>query len=110
MSIVLDKMCPGCGNHRLERQCTCVGPVETVTVYTESEVQRMIEAAQPKWIPVLERLPEQSGYILAVKGKNLPVIGMYYAETGELSCSGEGEFYILRNHLTHWMPLPEAPK
>jgi hypothetical protein len=66
-----------------------------------------------KWIPVTERLPE--GECLAVSMLTGPAYKeMLIGYVGEASnwdtgyeCESDGE--ILPN-VTHWMPLPEAPK
>lgn len=66
-----------------------------------------------RWIPCSERLPEQTGYYLVcdstaefdnIKGRqdvSKYVIGRH-----------GGHWYgaIRREHITHWMPLPELPK
>lgn len=65
------------------------------------------EAAQPKWISVKEKLPENDdNYLVFTSDRNDAVIATYY---------GDGEWleYDLTNLIplvTHWMPLPEPPK
>lgn len=66
-----------------------------------------------KWIPVTERLPERNddGTVNAVLVTNGAVQHIayfakdifYFTENGEMK---EPMFY----KVTHWMPLPEAPK
>lgn len=64
-------------------------------------------AAQPKWISVKEKLPENDyNYLVFTSDRNDAVIATYY---------GDGEWleYDSTNLIplvTHWMPLPEPPK
>jgi hypothetical protein len=64
------------------------------------------EAGKPKWIPVTERLPEAGKCVLI------------YSEKGKVA---EGQYTVTQDwaqfrwsatkvKVTHWMPLPEAPK
>lgn len=65
-----------------------------------------LEAAQPKWISVDERLPESESIAVGKYGDML--IGTVYFKGGmEYWCENEHE--ILYN-VTHWMSLPEKPK
>lgn len=81
--------------------------------------------AEPKWIPVTERLPEVvDSYIVVVKCKydwdKEYEIGVDVATYDPYSDNpyidgcwntyndwNEGQQYL---HVTHWMPLPEPPK
>ena len=57
----------------------------------------------PRWIPVTERLPEVSGNCLCYcKGK---IRILKYWRTGE-----SFEYCGKPMPVTHWMPIPEAPK
>ncbi len=67
-----------------------------------------------KWIPVTERLPDLSGDYLTNTRVRCPSIGciddlvdisIYEKSTGRwIALDGD------KVHVTHWMPLPEAPK
>lgn len=63
-----------------------------------------------EWIPVSERLPEDSGYYLVVyrdkyNGSISIAFDMY------VKCkAGEWWENDFMRDVTHWMPLPEAPK
>lgn len=62
-----------------------------------------------KWIPVTERLPEEDGYYLCnVRSFAFP--GSFYMATLKYYKGGfiDGHFYT--DDVTHWMPLPPAPK
>ena len=62
-----------------------------------------------KWIPVTERLPEEDGYYLCcVKSFSFP--GRTYINILHCDKNGFQEGHIYTDDVTHWMPLPEAPK
>ena len=66
-----------------------------------------LEAAQPKWISVDERLPDEPGEVLAcVYGR---ICIAWYSNRCFETPSGM-VFYPCENAVTHWMPLPETPK
>ena len=61
-----------------------------------------ISYRKQEWISVYERLPERNGRYLThcnIEGQSLVCI-LYYCKVGGFN---EGT-------VTHWMPLPEAPK
>lgn len=62
-----------------------------------------------KWIPVTERLPEGSQTVLAISPEyeEYQIGWLANSAEGGTVCIGDGiELY----GVTHWMPLPEAPK
>lgn len=67
-------------------------------------------AQQSEWISVEDRLPQVIGkYICCVKNKD----GNTWTITADYSPEMKtwfGQFGEVRNTVTHWMPLPEAPK
>ena len=56
-----------------------------------------------EWISVEERLPDKDGKYLAYYGRRGFIMLWYYHEL-------EGVFGFEHWDVTHWMPLPEAPK
>lgn len=76
------------------------------------EFQTMAEVIEKgmDWIPVEERLPGVSGnYICAVNDKH----GSVWTIPAEWSLEMKtwfGAFGEIKNKVTHWTPLPEAPK
>ena len=78
---------------------------------------QQLEAAQPKWISVEERLPDvvdesnfdkRTEYVLAMSEGGVFYVGRFYIYKYDESfefVSGYERFDI-----THWMPLPEPPK
>ena len=72
-----------------------------------TEKVAQLEAAQPKWISVEERLPENDdNYVVFTSDKNEAEIATYY---------GYGEWLThdltnLTRLVTHWMPLPSMPE
>ena len=68
-----------------------------------------VEATQPKWISVEERLPEKAGEVLIVVSRFVAV-AWYHPKTRCFE-SGSGLcWFVSENAVTHWMPLPEPPK
>ncbi len=61
-------------------------------------------AAEPDWIPVTERLPEEGERVLAWdKDFNESEVATYYAHDG-WGCDAS-----ISLNVTHWMPLPAPP-
>lgn len=59
---------------------------------------------QSEWISVEERLPEESGWYLA------NIITPFDLEFSSISHYSKGYGWDNPDTVTHWMPLPEAPK
>lgn len=74
-----------------------------------AEAINQLEAQQPRWISVKERLPEDDGYFLCNCNDGSPdVVCMYYGD-GEF-LTPEPELSNISHIITHWMPLPQPPK
>ncbi len=68
-----------------------------------------LEAQQPRWISVGERLPEDDGYFLCCRNDGSPdVVCMYYGDGDFLT--PEPELNNISHVITHWMPLPQSPE
>ena len=61
-----------------------------------------------KWIPVSERLPKYGRYLCNVK--SMAFRGAPYQAILKYENGGFIEDGIYTDFVTHWMPLPEAPK
>ena len=72
-----------------------------------NKTSKQLEAAQPKWISVEERLPEPDKNVLTLKNRKCVRIG-YYSEDCEEWVINDMVAYD--EDITHWMPLPKAPK
>ena len=59
----------------------------------------------PSWIPVTERLPEKSGEYLTYCGEFDGFCVIYYE-----ILKTKSKWRTNWKEVTHWMPLPEAPK
>ena len=97
-----------------------------------ADAYQQLEAAQPKWISVKERLPDDLEEVLILVKET-----EFYGQYKELSksyfcqyigCVDDGEWFTVWCHghryikdtakepcadkleVTHWMPLPEPPK
>ena len=95
--------CEGCpfeGVHRGDRECFNVATDELIEIASRQK-KELAALKQSEWISVEERLPEFYTYVLT-----------YDTVSGNVqidSVLSNGEFVIGYN-VTHWMPLPEAPK
>ena len=65
-------------------------------------------AAVPKWISVEERLPEIGKIVLVSDGDDIDAACRYKAFT--IPDEVETFFWDSVIEVTHWMPLPDAPK
>lgn len=88
------------------------------------EIERMVVAGTPKWIPVAERLPEEKCKCLVYKKHT--GLSALVSFTNDLESIDKydfqgqkrwGFFYYDSEYgfceslgVTHWMPLPEPPK
>ena len=89
------------------------------TIATDNKVGDKITPAEPmtncqQWIPVTERLPDLSGDYLTNTRVRFPSIGDV-DDLVEISIyeQSDGRWIALdggKVHVTHWMPLPDAPK
>ena len=96
------------------------------------ELAKRVESAQPKWISVEERLPDDLEEVLILV-KETEFYGQYKEFSKSyfcqyIGCVDDGEWFTVWCHghryikdtakepyadkfdVTHWMPLPEAPK
>ena len=66
---------------------------------------KQLEVAQPRWINVKDGIPKKSGkYIVrTVKGSVYCTSAVISGDEACFKCD-------INTHITHWMPLPEAPK
>jgi len=74
-----------------------------------TEMVQQLESAQPKWISVEERLPEENFEVLMLFKHNMAV-GWYSGEDDWYSNTDDGFYASCDGTPSHWMPLPEAPK
>ena len=73
-------------------------------------LSKRLESAQPKWISVEERLPGDNDDVLVryvhSNGKRYHTVGNYLSPFDTWFTDIDNDVVII----THWMPLPEAPK
>lgn len=82
-----------------------------------TEKVSQLEAAQPKWISVEDRLPEDNLNVLvyAIGDNENSVIAMTGYTHKMYGYNIEGwrspwQYFFYEYKITHWMPLPEPPK
>ena len=62
----------------------------------------------PKWIPVTERLPEDSVAVNLHTRSGVVGTGFYDKQTKSwVQCYSGGSLFV---DVTHWMPMPQPPK
>ena len=64
--------------------------------------------AEQKWIPVTERLPEDSSGVILCTRSRIVGVGFYDKDTRNWVQHYSGGGICVE--VTHWMPLPEPPK
>lgn len=81
------------------------------------EIERMVVAGKPRWIPVTERLPNCNGCYLVWRphffGGEIGMPSICYFDGSNTWHDSYGVDFARILHpedVTHWMPLPEPPK
>lgn len=70
-----------------------------------NKIKRNTVSLRQKWISVKERMPQTEGKYIVCTAK-----GSVYC-TKFKGCGDTGVFKAdMNTHITHWMPLPEAPE
>lgn len=70
---------------------------------------QQLEAQQPRWISVGERLPENGQKIIAAfRGSSGWVVDQARYAYGEFDFASWVN--VLNDNVTHWMPMPPKPK
>ena len=70
------------------------------------EIERMVVADKPRWIPISERLPKEEDEEVLVVAVNSFDKDDRWTAIDWLYCGTWQQHTIV----THWMPLPEPPK
>jgi len=99
---------PSCTDVLMEQAADAIEHlIEECDVYRKAmtdEHNRAAKFAWEKehcWIPVTERLPERFKSVLTVDKYGVIIFNWI---------SGDGENWSTGYHITHWMPIPPAPK
>ena len=77
--------------------------------YDRDQYEKGYRDAQPKWIPVTERLPKNGDVVLCYMEFNDVRILQWDDVSAWWLGYGRGDDWQKVN-VTHWMPLPEPPK
>jgi hypothetical protein len=85
-----------------ERSVASAGSVGEVLAKGIADIIRI--AAEPDWIPVVERLPPDRTVVLAWSGKR---VAFGYISDGNWIDTLYG--WVIPNGPTHWMPFPAPP-
>lgn len=108
-----DYPCKTCPVELQKDESTCIGVLFKYCIDQIERDQKEIEALReklPKWISVKERLPidRLKKYLVAFRDVGGSIVDMarYFPSDG-WTCDN---WDVPQNLITHWMPLPEAPK
>ena len=103
--------CSGCQMYADKQRCqeqTLASSADQIE-HDQKEIEALREKL-PKWISVKERLPIDSlkKYLVAFRDAGGSIVDMarYFPSDG-WTCDN---WDVPQNLITHWMPLPEAPK
>lgn len=70
-----------------------------------------VESAQPKWISIKKQLPTRELRVLTINGHGLIRIFGFFKRTEKAwTWIDDAGHFNHCNDITHWMPLPKAPK
>ena len=67
----------------------------------------LIKKAKPQWIPVSERLPKYNTFVIVFAEG---IVGEAVLDDADYWYWAGTDEYASEINVTHWMPLPEAPK
>lgn len=119
-AIVVADACPESSNGKCTiRECaTCLANHLIANGVTVQESKGVEIDQFNKWIPVTERLPNPSTYVLALTAPGYLSVGQNCVVADYIHPSEEehGVFVMAYRYwedplkVTHWMPLPEPPK
>lgn len=104
MARILCKQVKSCAECSVHKPCLMMNCAE---ILTEKGYRK-----QSEWISVEERLPEKSGYYLICQKSSLWCEEII--QTARWNISSQrfrgAQAGCFMDNVTHWMPLPEAPK
>ena len=89
--------------------------VDIINQAKEMEKQQIVDNSKNNWISVNDRLPEESGrylgYLTELKclGNSYSTINVAF-NTNHKDSTAWTEHGEVLQYITHWMPLPDAPK
>ena len=103
---IIADICPFYREYGSCDRCNTAFDIDDPPCYFEYMANAIIDNNYRKveWISVEERLPEREGYYLTSTIKGVIMIGAFF---GYYASGDRPQF---KYDVTHWMPLPEAPK
>ena len=93
--------CEECRHHEICKEITSVYTPGDALAYIQH-----LEAQQPKWISVKERLPEEVCRCLVITKRHEESSMVNTATYNHMGWWTHGNF----GEITHWMPLPQMPE
>ena len=95
------EQCPFCGEY---------GHFSTGFVENAIEKIKAEGYAVQKWIPCIERLPEQTGYYLVWLDSEIVDIAEFYTYADFVQKEIANNYWNKSSKVLYWMPLPEPPE
>lgn len=100
-----------CNGTRERDECSCGGDRTKCDFYPEVR-EKALKEQEPKfgeWISVEEKLPNDSCYVLVRLLGGAIYEALCLTRTSKEWCAINGEKFVNKNTVTHWMPLPTPP-
>lgn len=100
----------GCSKCEFLKECHTL--VEDDVAKDALALIERLEAAQPRWISVKERLPVKQFRVIVQTGHGLVTTGWrsYHVDVRGCELWEVDGAHNYHNDVTHWMPLPEPPE
>ena len=97
-------------SHSIQKWANDLPPI-SCPVYNAENLYAAGYRKQSEWISVEERLPEENGrYLVCVNVSHLAFTNLTIIAVMEYGKKHGFYLYSEDEPVTHWMPLPEAPK
>ena len=77
--------------------------------FLSATISALREQEERRWIPVTERLPEDSTYVLARLSGGAIYQALCLTKGSKQWYSANHERFVNKDTVTHWMPLPKPP-
>ena len=94
---------------RFANYAQCMAKLQDVKEFYALAEAALREQEERRWIPVTERLPEDSTYVLARLSGGAIYQALCLTKGSKQWYSANHERFVNKDTVTHWMPLPKPP-